>query len=171
MGVGKPRLDVYEKLLHRFYEPLLLLKSLLGDQTLGPHLVAQHEASNTDSTRRRFLKNLAFICDSDKGGKSVASIGVEERADSFVLHLALNESDNNRSAAFLRSTLKALRGLLGSPQAQKREGIIELAKDCVAHSSQKVKKEAKSLSGSAKKSKLLLSEQARGQPDCEGMYP
>lgn len=106
MAVGKPRTDAYLRLLHRLHEPLTLLKMALGKHTLGPHLVNHHEPANLAATRRRFLRNLAYTCDFSKGGKSVASIGAEEREECFVLWLALNENDHGRGAAILRDTLQ-----------------------------------------------------------------
>ncbi|KAJ5817145.1 hypothetical protein N7447_009378 [Penicillium robsamsonii] len=65
---GPPRFDRYQKLLARLYESLFLLKAL--GQTRGEHTTQLTSPDLPMEKRRRFLQNLAYVCDFKKGGDS-----------------------------------------------------------------------------------------------------
>src|SRR5688500_17846751 len=79
-GTGTPRFDNYQTLIHRFYEPLILLAAL--GQTRGHHISKPH-ATKEQALHRRFLRNLAYVCDYEKGGKTTTAIGLEEKSDMY----------------------------------------------------------------------------------------
>lgn len=74
--VVQHRVDPYFRLLSQFYEPLFLL-NVLG-QTRGEHTTVHSDLSDERSRRRRLLRNLAYVCNYDKGGSSCTAIGLED---------------------------------------------------------------------------------------------
>ena len=153
MGVGPPRLDSYRRMLDRFYEPLVLLQLLLGKESLGPHLVTKHDASNVISIKRRFLSNLAYLCDHRKGGDSTTAIGLEESDEGFTFWIAINTEDRaDKAKEFLRRVLADLREVQGAPKTPEEIRDQVLA-SCATFAKQRVKQEAKNLSNTVKKYK------------------
>lgn len=164
MGVGKPRLDAYQRILCRFYEPLILLKLLLGSGNLGPHLVVTHDPSNLEATQRRFLKNLAYICDFRKGGATTTSICVEEREDSYIFWFAVNsDAGGSKVLEFLRSALPKLKDLLDLQKDDKSDEDDAFLVKCIQHAGYRVKKEAKNLSAAVKKCTRDFSQENEGK--------
>ncbi|RAL16904.1 nucleic acid/nucleotide deaminase domain-containing protein [Aspergillus homomorphus CBS 101889] len=88
--VGPPRLDAYQRRLGRFYEPLFLLR-VLG-QTRGQHIAGSPDASLEQARQRRFLRNLAFVCDFTKGGISCTAIGLEDSETCYNFWISSNTS-------------------------------------------------------------------------------
>lgn len=76
-----PRLDLLERRLSRFYERLVLLYTL--GSTRGEHSYAALSIEQSisqlplEDVWRRFLNELAYMCDYDKGGDTVTAIGLE----------------------------------------------------------------------------------------------
>jgi hypothetical protein len=98
------------KLLHRFYEPLVLLYVL--DPTQGEHDNNGRgrlplEDLTAKDLRRRFLDCLAYVCDSEKGGDTITAIGVA--ASPLRYFVAGNKSPGQKVKEFLDGIL----GLLG----------------------------------------------------------
>ncbi|KAI1032818.1 hypothetical protein LB504_006276 [Fusarium proliferatum] len=107
MGVGPPRVDKYMRLLSRLFEFLALFHIL--KRANGPHTVSQ-PPTDLQSTRRRFLSSLCFICDYQKGGKTTTSMALEFLDNGVVVFwIASNVSPNNRVIAFLSTVLETLR--------------------------------------------------------------
>jgi hypothetical protein len=139
------------KLLHRFYEPLVLLHVL--DSIQGDHVPRQREDSqppdHTSRTelRRRFLESLAYVCDYDKGGDTVTAIFVSSAPLTY--HVASNKSlkETNKVVPFLDSLLKKLRTLRASTLGDERR-ILE---KCVAFSGKRVMEYWRSLQKSLMK--------------------
>ncbi|KAK1143894.1 hypothetical protein N8T08_006009 [Aspergillus melleus] len=90
--MGPPRLDPYTRLLSRFYEPLFLLAAL--GQTRGEHTPKPPDLGLEHTQRRRFLRNLAYICDFQKGGASCTAIGLEDDATCYRFWVACNRADD-----------------------------------------------------------------------------
>jgi hypothetical protein len=101
------------KVLHRFYEPLVLLHVL--DRIQGDHVPRQREdssppdhASRTE-LRRRFLESLAYACNYEKGGDTMTAIFVSSAP--LIYHIATNKplKETNKVVPFLDCLLKQLR--------------------------------------------------------------
>jgi hypothetical protein len=126
------------KILHRFYEPLVLLHVL--DTRQGGHLPRQRNDSSPsehgDRTdlRRRFLESLAYVCDYAKGGDTITAVAVS--ACPLTYHIASNNrlSEDNLVALFLDSLLKKLKA--ASNSAVPKEACI-LA-ECVEFSGKRI---------------------------------
>lgn len=150
--VGKPRLDKYERLLHRLYEAMVLL--WLEQPVQGPHLVIHHDGS-VAACRRRLSRNLAYICDYRKGGKTTTSIGIEDSTSSYVFWVATNDPGNQgRLMDFLRSILHRLRDIsrVSDPNHSWRDGQEDAcAQECTKFAARRIKKEARILSNTVEK--------------------
>jgi hypothetical protein len=100
------------KIIHRFYEPLVLLFTLdrtRGDRLSEPTLTDMASLS-IEEARRTFLKALADACDYDKGGDTVTSIGLEQIPEANVFWVASNKSPADKIAPFLERLLGQLTG-------------------------------------------------------------
>ena len=126
------------KVLHRFYEPLVLLHVL--DRVQGDHVPRQREdssppdhASRTE-LRRRFLESLAYVCDYEKGGDTMTAIFVTSTPLTY--HIASNKPlpETNPVVPFLDSLLKRLRTVTHSAVGEERQ-ILE---NCVAFSEKRI---------------------------------
>lgn len=143
-----PRFDPYERLLYRFFEAVYLL-ALLGN-IRGPHLTTVFNPSSLISIRRRFLKNLAFLCDGLKGGDSTASIAIQDRPDCYVFWVSSNQGPSDTALDFLRSVLEAVKSFVRTPRVD-REGVEkELIRECVHFAIKRMRSQAHSLVNRAK---------------------
>lgn len=149
MASKVPRLDPYVRLLSRFYETLILL-FFIG-KVQGPHLTINHDPSSLVATRRRFLKNLAFVCDFKKGGHSTAAIAVEEDGNCYRFWLASNEGANERVVQFLVSVLEQLKHILSLDLDQRERHEAEFAERCANFSTPRLKKERRLLENAARR--------------------
>lgn len=86
-------LDANGKLLRRFYEPLSLLRVM--DPTRGaqrPDLTQDRGLDEQSKLWRNFLDQLAFLCDSEKGGDTVTAIAAQRNVERPVFCLATNSN-------------------------------------------------------------------------------
>lgn len=168
-----PRFDPYERLIYRFYEAIYLL-SLLGN-TRGPHVATIFDPSSLIAVRRRFLKNLALLCDNLKGGDSTASIAVQDRHDCFVFWVSSNEGPGDRVLEFLRSVLEDIKAFVRSTQDDGRDVENDLVRKCVQFSQKRIRCQARSLVNCARRCRGHLLEnrtdnQSKNLP-CAGNSP
>ncbi|KAM5342374.1 hypothetical protein ACJ41O_013340 [Fusarium nematophilum] len=154
MGLGKPRTNPYHKVLSRLSEFLALF--YLVKRAEGPPVITNHDPSSLQATRRRFLKNLCFICDYKKGGDTTTSIAVEDQPDCFKFWVAANVAPDPKVIAFLNSILDSLRdaGTLDGGQRQTLKDT--LTRESIRFAIPRLKKECKMLSRAAKKAKASL---------------
>ncbi|KAF9870192.1 hypothetical protein CkaCkLH20_12278 [Colletotrichum karsti] len=141
-----PRLDPYVRLVYRFYEALILLSILLP--VSGHHVVSSINNLSLQDARRRFLKNLCFICDYDKGGDSTTAIAVEERDDACIFWVSSNEGVRNNVTEFLRNILDELGNAIDQQNDQNvdRETFRVLTTE---FASPRIRKEARILRNAA----------------------
>lgn len=89
--------DANGRLLRRFYAPLILLSVM--DPTRGaqhPDLASDSGSNHEATLWRNFLDQLAFLCDSEKGGDTVTAIAVQKNAEHPIFWLATNSSKSNK---------------------------------------------------------------------------
>ena len=149
-----PRLDKYNALIHRLFE-ILILSDILK-KVHGSHSTVNHDLSSITGVRRRFLKNLSFICDYDKGGRTTSTVAVEERIDCCVIWVSSNEGAGPKVVNFLESALSRLRAISNSAENENTGHDAALAQQCVSFVSNRIWKEWKLLTNSAKKCFDLL---------------
>ncbi|KAJ5751468.1 uncharacterized protein N7511_008433 [Penicillium nucicola] len=142
---GSPRsrgLNPYQKLLRRFYEPLFLLETL--GQARGEHVTAVPVMDPRIAHRRKFLQNLSYICDFEKGGNSCTAIGVEEK-DTYYKFWVASNSVNRKVVEFLESALSTLKIAGSHGPTESERDKIDFVEFCIRFASSRVKKETQSL--------------------------
>jgi hypothetical protein len=134
-----PRLD---KRARRFYEPLVLLKTLgttWGEQAPPIPISDELLLLPTTDLRRIFLNELAYICDYDKDGDTVTTIGLEETPQEYVFWVAANTCPEKKAIPHLRSVLSMLKSIAaGSSQVE--TDISDLAETCIKFAASRIKK-------------------------------
>lgn len=138
-----PRFDPYVRLIYRFYEAVYLL-SLLGN-TRGPHVATILDPSSLIAVRRRFLKNLAFLCDNVKGGDSTASIALEDHHDRYIFWVSSNKGPSDGTLVFLRSVLDDVKAFVRSTRGDREVVEHDLTRKCVRFSLRRMRSQAHSL--------------------------
>jgi len=142
----------YFKLWRRFYEPLILLK-ILGS-TRG-----QHSPSLEPTPLHRFLDNLAYLCDHQKGGNTTSAVAIEDTPERFVFWIASNcPSQCEKSVPFLTYTLVSVRSIADAPSSQQASLTEELVRRCVEFAQARVKKEASMLKKDMSKCMVFVKE-------------
>ncbi|KAF4449827.1 hypothetical protein F53441_7022 [Fusarium austroafricanum] len=147
MGVGKPRLDKYERILSRLFENLALFSILKG--TDGPHTVTAQTPIDIQGARRRFLKSLSFICDYRKGGDTTTSVALESQQQGVIFWVAANLTPDDSVIAFLTGVLEQLRRQPKQTQEDRKSLTDKLVNMCVDFAAPRLKKERKLLSRAA----------------------
>ncbi|UQC87193.1 uncharacterized protein CLUP02_12695 [Colletotrichum lupini] len=150
-----PRMEPYARLRYRLYEALLLLSIIRP--IVGPHVVSQLGTYTTQDVQRRFFKNLAFLCDYRKGGRTATAIAVENRYDCYVFWVASNEGAGDKVVGFLEDVLKTLR-VFCEPinELDRATAEVALVVRCTAFASDRLRQEARILRNSARKCRLSL---------------
>jgi hypothetical protein len=143
VGVGKPRLDKYDKILSRLFENLALFHVL--KRVDGPHAVDAHVPDTLQDARRRFLKNLSYICDYRKGGDTTTSMAIEDKEKSAVFWIAANSTPNDKVVSFLTEVLELLRKEPKETEKDQKALENKLAKICAEFAAPRLKKECKLL--------------------------
>ncbi|KAF5530396.1 hypothetical protein FMEXI_13577 [Fusarium mexicanum] len=141
MGVGPPRLDKYDKILSRLFENLALFHILKGID--GPHMVTAHAPTDVRGIRRRFLKNLCFICDYRKGGDTTTSIALESQTNEIILWVAANFTPHNKVILFLNDILQQLQTDPKGTEEERERLRQKLTKKCIDFAAPRLKKECK----------------------------
>jgi hypothetical protein len=139
---NRPRLDPQQRLLSRFYEPLVLLYTLGRTRGERPRAVMppQDHFAYLPLTdlRRAFLNDLAYMCDYDKGGETVTAIGVQSTPQKHIFWVASNAGSKTKIIDFLRSLLTQLMDVSAAPDVAKL--AAELALQCITFATPRIKK-------------------------------
>lgn len=140
--IGRPRLGLYYKLFSRFYEAIVML-SVLG-QSRGKHAPATETKDVCKIIRRRFLRNLAYICDFDKCSDTCTAIGLEEKQQCYFFWVASNKRYEG-TAEFLSKALNYLQEISELPSEEFNVKKLFLLKHCLHYSGLRIAKERKML--------------------------
>lgn len=149
-----PRFDPYLKLIYRLYEALYLLE-ILG-RVRGPHNVTNLDFSTIFAIRRRFLKNLAFLCDYTKGGPTTAAVAIEDGQSCNTIWVASNEGPEEAVRIFLTTVITKARAYHREPDDQKVNTEADLTNICVDFASSRIKKQARGLSSSTRRCRQFI---------------
>jgi hypothetical protein len=181
--VGKPRMDRALRLLHRFYEPLVLLGVL--DPTRGAQNAKPFPDSKSDTSQdllRKFLDQLSWTCDYKRGGESVSAIAAEANPEGTVFWLAANTDSKGKVLSHLKWILEQLDKSFDASDQEKEElenrittKCIEFSKEKVKHYSRQLKNCVETLAGqpnqqSDQQSDQQPNQQPDQQPDQEGVF-
>lgn len=156
-GVLRPRLNPYDRLLARFYEPLFLLKAL--GQTRGEHTSEPPSRDKAQAHRRRFLSNLCYICDFKKGGDTCTAIALEDSPTCYRFWIASNK-ESERIVAFVEKVLSILRDTDALPSSSLAGAKSQFVLYCADFAGHRIKHEAKCLRREAQRSVSTLLEQS-----------
>ncbi|KAH6657198.1 hypothetical protein BKA67DRAFT_532422 [Truncatella angustata] len=152
-----PRMDPYQRLINRFFEPLILQYSL--GKTQGDYIPGTQEKGTTNARRRRLLENICYICDYNKGGDTTTSIGLEERHDCFNFWVASNIGSTGM-VDFIADVLNDTQVILTTDQRLRSIREQRLIQKCINFARKRVKKEANLLSKVVEKCKDHLREES-----------
>ena len=144
--VGKPRLDPTARLLHRFYEPLVLLEVL--DPTRGAqnaHSFPDSKSDTSQDLRRKFLDQLSWTCDYKRGGESVSAIAAEANPRGTVFWLAANTDSRGRVLSHLKWILEQLEQSFNASDQATVELENKITAKCIEFSKEKVKNYSRQL--------------------------
>jgi hypothetical protein len=137
-----PRLDPHQRILSRFYEPLILLCTL--GRTRGEHRPADFPRSADVTSwplkyvRRLFLNQLAFLCDYDTGGDSVTAISIQHTPQQRIFWIAANICPSKKIAPFVQDRLLLLKYVAESRVAID-EAIDPFLAACIDHAKPRIK--------------------------------
>jgi hypothetical protein len=114
------------RVIHKFYEPLVLLKALNLEllDTASYYSVPENEGCHGDEqVFQAFVNKLAFVCDSVKGhqGSTITSVMIlqehdSDRIDFWFASNSRTSQELEQTAAFMRLLLQGIGSALG-PQS------------------------------------------------------
>jgi len=141
------------KLLKRFYEALVLLEVLgknRGEKKEEeiPDIESDPVGLNKDRLRRSFIRNLAYLCDYEKGGDRTTAIALEKTPQCIRYHLASNKcpasmsASGDRTKQFAQEVLHMLRASTSSTLASIE---VEIFHKAVIFQSPRIKEYSKIL--------------------------
>ena len=137
-----PRFDPHQRILSRFYEPLILLCTL--GRTRGEHRRADYPRSTNVTSwplkyvRRLFLNQLAFLCDHDTGGDSVTAISIQHTPQQRIFWIAANICPSKKIVAFVQHCLLQLKCVAESRVAIDK-AIDPFLVACIDHAKPRIK--------------------------------
>jgi hypothetical protein len=158
---GTPRLDPDVRLLHRFYEPLVLLKILdptRGVQIYSPALDAV--SGDSHNLWRKFLDQLSWICDSRHGGDTVSAVAAEASPSGPIFWLAANTNPAAKTLPHLAWILKQLENSHDASPQEMDELDKRIIARCIEFSKDKVKNYSRSLCMCIRKAAEILAEKS-----------
>ncbi|KAF2118104.1 hypothetical protein BDV96DRAFT_620140, partial [Lophiotrema nucula] len=141
---NRPRLAPHERQLSRFYEPLVLLYTLGRTRGEHTHSVPFDEADTArlshKDLRRKFLNDLAYMCDYDKGGDTVTAIGLESTPQGHIFWVASNKCPKTKIVPFLESLLIRMRQVSAAADISVPDQVEGLAAKCINFATPRIKK-------------------------------
>lgn len=137
---GRPRLNQRERHLHRLYEPLTLLSTLIhGQQACEPKSASELRREGVYKPWHRYVDQLCWLCDFECGGKSIASIAVQASSPGPVYWLAINKKFAAKALSYLDWILSELVKLHGLSSDQQQKVEAEIVARSIEMSSDRVK--------------------------------
>ena len=125
------------KLLHRFYEPLVLLRVLNPSTKLEDRLPDLPLTGDEDY--RTFLDQLAWICDREPGGTKVTAVAAEADPSGPIYWLTYPGSCSEKTRSHVEQTLDTLKAAWQADTERLTELEDTLFRRFVAFSHKKVK--------------------------------
>lgn len=142
------------KLINRFSEPLILLRAI--GQVRGERTPVEQFFGSEQCVRRRFLRNLCYVCDYMKCGDGTTAMALEERPGMYTSWVAANVDISLKAVPFVEGILRDLGKLLG--QVSNETGITpdNFEKRCVEFAWCRIKKELRLLKVATEQSSRIL---------------
>jgi hypothetical protein len=158
-------MDPTNRLLHRFYEPLVLLRLL--DPTRGgqnTNLAPDSGSDTSQNLRRKFLDRLSWTCDYKHGGDTVSAIAVEANPRGTTFWLAANINPERKALPHLEWILKQLENSSSASEQETEKLGNKITARCIEFSKDKVKNYCRQLCFLIRKCVEILA----NQPDQQG---
>ena len=130
MGNCPPQVN--KKLWNRFYEPLILLSAYGKSQ--GKHVKFDEASSeqgfngNNRILSKKFLDELAYICDYSPGGDTVAAIAIQD-GPRLIYWVAANTNQGSKVKPFLSEILQLLGQVYNASEEQASKLSCQIS-DC-----------------------------------------
>ncbi|KAI9669193.1 MAG: hypothetical protein M1817_004735 [Caeruleum heppii] len=159
-------LDGEEKLLRRFYEPLVLLSVL--DSVRGPQLGREPlvlpgpDTLGTAELSREFVNQVAYICDFKTGGDTVTACALESTPATVIIWLAANRAIGAKVIDFLRHILENLRGMSDASVERRQVSEQSLFSNIVRFGIQRAKTYQRFLRGPLERTIKVLRQSRNG---------
>lgn len=158
------------KLIRRFYEPLILLHTLGevrgGAESSEPSRRSSSSALSSRDRRRQFLDALTFVCDYEKGGDTVAAIGLESTPQCHTFWIAANTCPKKKMVSFVQSLLENFKRM-DFLQLGLDEGTTLVAKQCLRFGEKRIKATFQLLQKQIEKCRRLASRTDANDDRCE----
>lgn len=136
---GKPRLDKTDRLLHRFYEPLVLL-TILRPSAVTNRSSHTSTTSSSDAQGQLgiFLDSLSWICDYGLGGCTVSAVAAEDDPGGPIYWVAAPGSPEAKVRVHLYDIFELLRTAHGVSEEAIKDLEQQIAAKCINFSRKKV---------------------------------
>ncbi|CAH0044732.1 unnamed protein product [Clonostachys solani] len=115
MSAEPPGKDSYQTRLDQFYETMKL-SAALGQRSLAKRSRLASDASSEVNTQRRFLNNLAFLCDHRRDNAFKISIAIESVDGLSRFWIAADTEPRENALRSLNFILSLLKRVLGLPE-------------------------------------------------------
>lgn len=132
--------NVNDRLLRRFYEPLVLLGVL--DPTRGAHrpdLITERGLDEPSKLWRDFLDQISWLCDSNAGGDTVTSVAAQRTVENPCFWVASNSAARQRARDHIEWLFESLRPFYATPSVSTAQIKDQIFVRCVEFSSKRVK--------------------------------
>lgn len=122
-------IPVPPKLAKWFYEVVVVLKAFdttRGDHIRRPERFSADEDHTSQELRRSFIDSIAYVCDSEKGGKTATAAFLQQTPQGVLIWLAANQGLGKTTVDDLKQVLS---NALGNFNSKKPFGrVATLAK-------------------------------------------
>ena len=156
--------------LCRLYEPLVLLYTLgsTEEDYIPVTLPTKEETSYLPprTTRRNFLKDLAYLCDYDVGSDTVVAVAMQSLQQRHVLWIASNTSPARRIISFVESRLNDIQQISTSTGIYRSRRTEDFITACIEFAAPQIIEDTTCLIAALQKCKSFLEENS---PE-EGMW-
>jgi hypothetical protein len=105
---------------------------------------------------RMFLSDLVYMCDYNKGGETMTAIGLQSTPQKHIFWVMSNVGSKTKTIDFLRSLLTQIVHILATPDTANH--AAELASQCVAFATPRIRKYLSHLKPSLQRSISYLTE-------------
>jgi len=124
------------KLVDRFYEPLVLLR--VFGQVREERTPMEQFLGTDKCVRRRFLRNLCYVCDHEKGGDATTAIALSECPELYTFWVAANCNASAKAIPFVKDVMRLLGTLLRNESGITPDTFVER---CVQFAGGRIKDE------------------------------
>lgn len=126
------RVELASRILHKFYEPIMLLEALkepVGEPVSAPSQSMRVDAEDPRQLYQAFVYKLAHVCDRERGGKTVTSVMILDTSNvstdetQFTYVFGVNQAEPQQvqqTAEFLQTILHKVGNAPPKSEAQAR---------------------------------------------------